>query len=117
METQLWAIGLVILAGLIGGLAPIYLKRGSSIIKLGKLETIYRNKPLIIGVLIYGSTTVMFIPALKGGELSVLYPFVGLAYVWVCLFSTLMLKERMNFLKWLGIAIVVLGVSFIGLGA
>jgi uncharacterized membrane protein len=117
METQLWAILLVIIAGVLGALSPIYLKRGSDLIKKGRLDTIYKNKPLIIGILINGVGTVFFIPALKAGELSVLYPIVGLSYVWVCVFSKFLLKEEMNLLKWIGIFIVILGVSFIGFGA
>ena len=103
MKTQLWAIGLVVIAGLIGGLGPVYLKKASPIIDLKKLSTIYKNWFLIIGVSIYGVGTVLFIPALKGGELSVLYPFIGLVYVWVSVYSVILLKERMNLLKWLGV--------------
>jgi uncharacterized membrane protein len=117
METQLWAIVFVIIGGLIGAFGPICFKKGSDRISLSKLSTIYKNKFLIIGLLAYGISTVIFIPALKGGELSVLYPIVGLAYVWVCIYSKFMLKEQMNLLKWLGILIVIIGVSFIGLGA
>lgn len=117
METELWAIGLVIIGGLIGGFGPIYLKKGSSMIKRSRLDSIYKNKFLIIGILIYGISTIIFIPALKGGELSVLYPIVGLAYVWVCLYSKFMLKERMTLLKWAGIFIIIIGVSLIGIGA
>lgn len=117
METELWAIGLVLIGGLIGAFAPIYLKKGSDLIKPGNLSTIYNNKFLIIGILIYGFCTLIFIPALKGGELSVLYPIVGLAYVWVCIYSVFLLKEKMTLLKWLGIFTVVAGVALIGIGA
>jgi len=117
MGTHLWAVVIVIIGGLFGALGPIYFKRGSDLIKKGKLDTIFKNKPLIMGIIIYGISTLIFIPALKGGELSVLYPIVGLAYVWVCIYSTIMLKERMTLLKWTGIFIVILGVSFIGFGA
>ncbi len=117
METQLFAIVLVVIAGLIGGFGPIYLKKGSSSIKLKDFSTIYKNKFLIIGVMIYGVGTVLFIPALKFGELSVLYPLVGLSYVWVCIYSIFLLKERMNLAKWIGILIIAMGVSLIGLGA
>ena len=65
----------------------------------------------------YGISTILFIPALKGGELSVLYPFVALAYIWVSLLSVKFLGEKMNKVKWLGIALIILGVSFIGLGS
>jgi uncharacterized membrane protein len=117
METQLWAIILVLITGIIGAFGPIYLKKGTNIIKFNEFSTIYQNKFLIIGVLIYGLCTVLFIPALKGGDLSILYPLVGLEYVWICIYSIYMLNEKMNFWKWMGIASIVLGVTFIGLGA
>jgi multidrug transporter EmrE-like cation transporter len=117
MQTQLWAIGLVIAAGIIGAFGPIYLKKGSSLIDKKKISTIYKNKPLILGVLIYGISTIMFIPALKGGELSVLYPLVGLVYVWVAIYSKFMLKEEMTPLKWVGILTIIIGVSLIGIFA
>jgi uncharacterized membrane protein len=116
METELWVIALVIGVGVIGALAPIYLKRGSSKINIKNLSTIYKNKNLIIGIGIYGFGTVVFIPALKFGELSVLYPIVGLSYAWVCLFSKIMLKEKITPIKWLGIAMIIFGVALIGIG-
>lgn len=115
-QTQLWAIALVIIGGVIGAFGPIYLKKGSAMITLKDFSTIYKNKFLIMGIAAYGIGTILFIPSLKGGELSVLYPLVGLVYVWVCLYSKLMLKEKMTLLKWLGIIIILMGVSFIGLG-
>jgi len=59
----------------------------------------------------------MFIPALKGGDLSILYPFVSVTYVWVALLSVRFLGEKMNKFKWIGIAMIILGVSFIGIGS
>ena len=73
------------------------------------------NKKLIAGLSLYAIATIIFIPALKGGELSVLYPFVALSYVWVSLLSVRFLKERMNIHKWLGILLIIIGVILIGL--
>jgi len=117
METQLWAIMLVIIAGIIGGFAPIYLKKGTTLIDIKTPSTIYKNKFLFVGIAIYALTTMMFIPALKGGELSILYPLVGLAYVWVSIYSKFMLNERVTIIKWLGIFTIIIGVYFVGLGA
>lgn len=117
MKTEIWAIGVVLVAGLIGAFGPIYLKKGSAKIKLSNLKTIFFNKELILGISIYGLSTAMFIPALRGGELSVLYPLVGLVYVWVSIYSIFLLKEKMNWMKWFGIIIVIIGVAFIGIGA
>jgi uncharacterized membrane protein len=115
MATQLWSIGLVILATLIGAFGPILLKTASSK-KLSSLSSLITNYHLFAGVALYGVGTVLFIPALKGGELSVLYPFVALSFVWVSLLSVKFLGETMNKFKWAGVAFIIIGVSLIGLG-
>ena len=116
MATQLWAIGLVLLANVVGGFGAIFLKKASDKLSL-KLKSIIKNKYLIGGVGFYGLSTIIFIPALKGGELSVLYPFVATVYIWVSLLSIKMLGEKMNKFKWLGILLIIIGVSFIGLAS
>ena len=116
MATQLWAIGMVLLATLIGSFGPILLKKASEK-KLSSIKSLSTNYHLFGGVSLYAVGTLLFIPALKGGELSVLYPFVALAYVWVSLLSVRFLGEKMNKIKWLGIAMIIIGVTFIGLGS
>lgn len=116
MATQLWAIGLVISATLIGAFGPILLKKASAK-KLSTIKSLFTNYHLFGGVALYAVGTLLFIPALKGGDLSVLYPFVALAYVWVSLLSVKFLGEKMNRLKWAGIALIIIGVTFIGFGS
>ncbi|MBI2658501.1 EamA family transporter [Candidatus Woesearchaeota archaeon] len=116
MATQLWAIGLVILATFIGAFGPILLKKASAK-RLSKLSSLATNYHLFGGVALYAIGTLLFVPALKGGDLSVLYPFVALAYIWVSLLSVKFLGEKMNRVKWLGIALIIIGVSFIGIGS
>lgn len=115
MQTQLWAIGLVLLACLLGSFGPIMLKKASD--KPFKIKGILTNYYLIGGFLFYGLGTILFIPALKGGELSVLYPLVATTYIWVSIWSIKFLKEKMNKQKWMGILLIIIGVIFIGLGA
>lgn len=116
MATQTWAILLVISATLVGAFGPILLKKASEK-KLSSLKSLSTNYHLFGGVALYGLGTMLFIPALKGGDLSVLYPFVALTYIWVSLLSVKFLGEKMNRMKWIGIALIILGVSFIGLGS
>src|SRR3989338_3606702 len=115
MPTPLWTIGLAIIATSIGSFGPIFLKKasGSLLLKLSSLL----DKNLILGVLFYALGTIIFIPALKYGELSVLYPLVALVYVWVSFLSVKMLKEKMTGLKWIGVLLIIIGVSLIGLGS
>ena len=116
MATQLWAIGLVVIATLVGAFGPIFLKKASAK-KLSSIKSLAANHDLFVGISLYGLGTILFIPALKGGDLSVLYPFVALTYIWVSLLSVKFLGEKMNKLKWLGIILIIIGVSFIGIGS
>src|SRR3989338_1481260 len=116
MATQLWAILLVISATLVGAFGPILLKKASEK-KLSSIKALSTNYHLFGGIALYALGTLLFIPALKGGDLSVLYPFVALAYVWVSLLSVRFLGEKMNRLKWMGIALIIIGVTFIGIGS
>ena len=116
MPTELWAIGLVVLGTLIGSFGPILLKKASAK-KLSKISSLIRNYHLFGGISLYAIGTILFIPALKGGDLSVLYPFVALAYIWISFLSIKFLGEKMNVMKWLGIALIIIGVSFIGIGS
>ncbi|MDA1196784.1 MAG: EamA family transporter [Nanoarchaeota archaeon] len=115
MATELWAISLVLLAALGGSFGPIFLKKASSRLKFSFASLF--DPYLITGLFFYGIGTVLFIPALKGGDLSLLYPLVSTTYVWVSLWSMWMLGEKMNSLKWIGVFLIMGGVSLIGLGS
>jgi len=114
METKLWAIGLVILGTLVGAFAALLFKQGSKKVSFN-IKSFIKNKKLMLGFLFYGISTLIFIPALRGGELSVLYPLVATSYIWVSLLSIRFLKEKMNLWKWLGITFILLGVTFVSL--
>lgn len=74
------------------------------------------NAKLLLGYFCYGVNTFLIALALKGRELSRLYPIIALTYVWVALLSLYFLpEEHMNFFKWIGISFVVGGVSVLGL--
>jgi multidrug transporter EmrE-like cation transporter len=74
------------------------------------------NSKLFFGYFCYGINTLLVALALKGRELSRLYPIIALTYVWVAVLSVYLLPgEHMNFFKAAGIAFVVGGVSLLGL--
>ena len=116
MATTLWSVGLVLLAATLGSFGPILLKKASKDLTFN-IKTIISNKYLLGGLVFYGIGTALFIPALKGGELSVLYPLVASTYIWVSLLSIKFLGEKMNAFKWAGVALIIIGVTLVGLGA
>ncbi|MBV9301152.1 MAG: hypothetical protein JOY62_11995 [Acidobacteriaceae bacterium] len=73
------------------------------------------NVKLLFGYCLYGVNTGLMALALKGRELSRLYPIIALTYVWVTLLSLVVLSEHMNFFRAIGIAFIVGGVSILGL--
>lgn len=114
--TELWSIALVIVGCVAGAYAGILLKKAADSLKLN-FWSIIKNKNLIYGVLIYGFGTLTYILALKGGELSILYPLIATTYIWIAVLSQKMLGEKMNKYKWLGIGLILVGVSLIGIGS
>lgn len=74
------------------------------------------NLKLFIGYAFYGVMTFLMALALKGRELSRLYPIIALTYVWVTLLSIFLLPgEHLNFFRTGGIAAIVAGVSVLGM--
>lgn len=120
MATQLWAILLVIVGDMIGSLGSVLLKIGSGAITrdIRSVYTNYRRTLfLVAGLGLFGFSAILFTIALRGGDLSVLYPFVSVGYIFIVLLSKLVLKERINSWKVLGIVSIILGVVSIGFGS
>jgi len=64
----------------------------------------------------YGVNTFLMALALKGHELSRLYPIIALTYVWVTILSIFLLPgEHLNFFRTIGIGFIVGGVSVLGM--
>jgi drug/metabolite transporter (DMT)-like permease len=114
VKTPLSSILLVILGSFIGSFGAVFLKIGSTRLRQGLSNII--SVPLAGGVAMYLLSSVFFIAGLRKGELSVLYPLVSLGYIWTLLWSNLFFKEPLTRYKFLGLFLILVGVSFIGMG-
>lgn len=120
MSTPLWTIGVVIFASFIGSFGAFFLKKGSAKLDRKLLKNFFliiKNHYLLLGIFFYAIGTIIFVPVLKYGELSVLYPFIATVYIWTTFLSIKFLNEKMNKWKWMGILSILIGVSLIGLGS
>jgi len=116
MKTKLWAIFLILFCTLLTSGAQILYKFGVKKLSFDLLSLI-TNYHIIFGLILYGIGAILLIIALKHGELSVLYPIVATSYIWVSLLSPKFFPtDSMNFMKWIGIFIIVIGVSFVSIG-
>ena len=104
------------LCALLNGVGQIFLKVGSSQVKVGSLMLLIQSfvsSYLIIGLFLYAISAVVFIVALKYGPLSMLYPIIATNYIWVVLLSVQFLGESFSIPQWIGLVFITLGVSLI----
>lgn len=81
------------------------------------LETaigILTHPMLFTGYALLGTSTVLFVLALRRGELSLLYPVLTLGYVWVTILSVVIFQDSMNLFKIAGVAVIISGVAILG---
>jgi drug/metabolite transporter (DMT)-like permease len=77
---------------------------------------IFTIPTLFAGYCLYGIFTVLFVYALRHGELSILYPLIALSYVWVTITGVVAFHEVMNPLRVTGLVVIVAGVAVLGWG-
>jgi uncharacterized membrane protein len=106
------ALILIILCTLTITLGQIFWKLGANELVLD-FYLIITNIPLIIGTIMYGLSSVTLSLALKYGQLSTIHPVKSLSIIWVSIASVIYLGEMINFLKIIGLALILLGVFFI----
>jgi len=115
-KTQKKAIYLILLCTLFTSLGQILWKLGLVNVDFNLPLTLI-NFPFIMGFFSYGIGFLLMLLAFKKGELSVLYPIIATSYIWVSLFSPMIfLNDQMNGWKWLGVFIILLSVSLLGIG-
>ena len=74
---------------------------------------IYLTNPIVFtGLFIYGVGTLMWVFAVSRKEISFLYPLTALNYGVIALGGKLLFGEVVSPTRWMGIAVVVMGVIF-----
>jgi len=115
MSPLVRSILLVFAASVIGSLGMAFLKMGSA--HLTRSIWSFLNLKLLFGITLFLGSSVFYAWGIKEGQLSVLYPFVSLGYVWGLLWARLFFKEELTGQKFMGLGLILLGVCFVGLGS
>ena len=105
---------MVFVAGIIGSFGSVFMKLAAGRITSNPLSFV--NSRLILGVVLYLASTVIYLSALKGGQLSVLYPMVALGYIWTLLWAKIFFQENMSGAKFAGLGLIIVGVALVGIG-
>ena len=115
-RTKPWALGLMVICALFTSSAQILYKMGANKLSFN-IISIITNWQLILGITFYGLGAILVIIALRGGEVTVLYPIITSSYIWVAIASIYFFKEIVNLSRWIGIFLIILGILMIIFGA
>ena len=105
---------IVFLGTVIGSVGTLLIKKGTLRFSFLRL---WKSPEMWGGVLLYLLSTIFYVVVLQQEELSVVYPIVSFTYIWTTLLSVKFLGEKMNRYKWIALAGIILGVTFVGLGS
>ncbi|MBW2964294.1 DMT family transporter [Candidatus Woesearchaeota archaeon] len=115
-ETKPWAIGIVVLCTIFTAIGSFLLKTGMDRFT-PTWDGVLAAYPVLIGLFVYFIGFVMLTTAFRHGELSVLFPFVSLSFVWVAILSYLLLGEHISAMGIGGLGAIVCGVALIGIAS
>ena len=110
-----WLIAVSIFVGVAGQtLIKLGVSQPNAVASTGGLfglVLVILQSPLIIaGLVLYGVGAFSWIAVLRHVDLSLAYPFLALNFVLVTVMSRLALGEAVPTLRWIGIAIICIGV-------
>lgn len=100
----------------LGSVAQMLLKKGSveyTKINAKILFSVITNKFLLMGLIFYGLSALLWINVLSRMKLSVAYPLVSFGYILTFIFSYFILHEDIYWNQIVGLILIILGIIFI----
>lgn len=109
---------LIITSIVMGAVGQILLKVGASrldnvTMTISGLLNIARNYYILIGLVLFGSSFLLWVKVLTKNDLSYVYPMVSLSYVIIILASKFLFNEPFTTNKIIGVAAIISGVFII----
>lgn len=112
---------LILISIFLGAFGQILVKYGSANLEINftlkylvpSILNIIKNLPVMMGIISYGVSFLIWIKVLSKTELSYAYPMVSLGYIIVMIFSYFVFKENISFIRILGMFFIIVGVVLI----
>lgn len=106
---------LILVSAAIGAVGQIALKYGAmQMVENPGVTLLEKIKwPIVLGLGLYGISTIIWIMALKKVELSYAYPMLSVGYIFVLIASYFFLNEPISWLRIGGVAFIIVGVSLV----
>jgi multidrug transporter EmrE-like cation transporter len=104
----------------IGVCGQIFLKLGMSAVGPLKTQPVWQyffkaflNWQVLCGFSLYFLSSLFWMLVLSKEDLSFAYPLLSVGYVLILLFSFLIFKEHVSFVRWFGVLVIIFGVILI----
>ncbi|MGC8662210.1 MAG: hypothetical protein ACP5RT_00265 [Candidatus Micrarchaeia archaeon] len=114
---ELEVIALTLLAAFLTSIAQIIFKKNLPHFKASLLDALglLKIKKILLGIIIYIVSLPIYLFALKGGNLSFVYPTFASSFIFVFLLSKFLLGEKVKAIRVFGIALILIGIVIIAL--
>lgn len=118
-NANMQAVGMVLASVAFGAVGQLTLKAGmNSLVQMyGKLQLsldtfvhMATNPLLVVGIAIFGISTLLWLFALAKADLSFAYPFLSLTYLAVLVGGAFLFGDKVTLPRVLGFAIIITGV-------
>lgn len=112
-------IFLTLIAALFTSFSQLLFKRGLNkrLNSIFEIISTLRNKTVFIGLCGYLVSFILYLIALSGSQLSVVFPIFASSFIFVTLISAKLLKEKIGVERILGIILIFAGILIVALTA
>lgn len=117
MISEYSIIALTLLSAFIAAYAQYLFKRAVPRFKMNlkEISALFRNRLLMLAIVIYLLDLVIYLFALKFGQLSFVYPVFASSFLFTLAFAQFALHEKMGVKRLLGIAFIFTGILLVAL--
>ncbi|HKZ35233.1 MAG TPA: EamA family transporter [Patescibacteria group bacterium] len=98
---------------IIASLGQLILKSGMNQVGQFELVKTFTNPLVLLGLSFYGASAILWLQVLSKEALSFVYPLVAMSYVITIFLSRVVLHEQVPTLRWMGLAVIVLGILLV----
>jgi len=108
---------LIIFACILIALAQIIFKKSlpKFELKIGSIISALLLPNIILGLFLYFLALLIYLYSLAKLQLSLAYPLLSFSFIFVTIFSVLLLKEKITIKRAIGISFIIIGVILVNL--
>lgn len=117
-SANIQSIGLIIASVACGAVGQLILKAGMKALgplqlSLNTLISMATSPLLLVGIAVFGVSTLLWLLALMKADLSFAYPFLSLTYIAVLIGGAVLFQENVTLPRVIGFAVIVAGVLIV----